>query len=173
MKASNTNGLVKLILISTISVFFLVFFDQITKVYMTKALSDGSIPVIEGVLEFYYLENTGAAFSFFTGKTWVFLVTTPIILVLILFFYFKMPLAKKYLPLRVVLVFIISGAIGNFIDRINLRYVRDFIYFKLIDFPVFNVADIYVTCSVFVLFFLFFFYYKEDDFDRLFSFKGK
>ena len=58
---------------------------------------------------------------------------------------------------------IAAGAAGNLYDRITLKYVRDFIYFSLIDFPVFNVADIYVTCSVFVLAFLIFFYYKEED----------
>ena len=61
------------------------------------------------------------------------------------------------------LIFIAAGAAGNLYDRITLKYVRDFIYFSLIDFPVFNVADIYVTCSVFVLAFLIFFYYKEED----------
>lgn len=166
-------GKIKLILISTIFVVLLVFLDQITKIIMTDALSSGPIPVIDGVLEFYYLENTGAAFSVLTGKTSIFILTTPVILLLILFFYIKMPLEKKYIPIRVVLLFILSGAIGNYIDRVTLGYVRDFIYFKLINFPVFNVADIYVTCSVFAFVFLFIFYYKEEDFDRIFSFKRK
>lgn len=162
---------VKLILISTIFVVFFVFLDQITKIIMVEALSNGPITLIDGVLEFYYLENTGAAFSILTGKTSVFLITTPIILLIMIFFYLRMPMEKRFLPIRVVILFIISGAIGNYIDRLSLMYVRDFIYFKLINFPVFNVADIYVTCSVFALIFLFLFYYKEDDFDRIFSFK--
>ena len=67
------------------------------------------------------------------------------------------------MPLRLVLVFLSAGAAGNLIDRVSLHYVRDFIYFSLIDFPVFNVADIYVTCSVFVLAYLIVFHYREED----------
>ena len=81
------------------------------------------------------------------------------------------PSDKKYLPLRIVLIAISAGAAGNLVDRVMLHYVRDFIYFSLIDFPVFNVADIYVTCSVFVLVYLILFYYKEEDLN-FFSSKG-
>ena len=65
-----------------------------------------------------------------------------------------------------------SGAIGNFIDRVRFGYVRDFIYFKLINFPVFNVADCYVTISVAIFIVLILFVYKENEFDFL-SFKKK
>ena len=61
-----------------------------------------------------------------------------------------------------------AGALGNFIDRVFRNYVVDFFYFKLIDFPVFNVADIYVTVGTFILAFLLLFYYKEEDLDRIF-----
>ena len=60
-----------------------------------------------------------------------------------------------------------AGAYGNFIDRLRLGYVIDFFYFKLIDFPVFNVADIYVTVSTIVFCLLLFFYYKEEDLERI------
>ena len=62
---------------------------------------------------------------------------------------------------------LVSGAAGNFIDRVRFGYVRDFIYFKLINFPVFNVADCYVTVSVVLLIILILFVYKEDDFNFL------
>ena len=62
---------------------------------------------------------------------------------------------------------LVSGAVGNFIDRVRFGYVRDFIYFKLINFPVFNVADCYVTVSVALLIILILFVYKEDDFGFL------
>lgn len=60
---------------------------------------------------------------------------------------------------------------GNweFLDRVRLNYVVDFLYFKLIDFPIFNVADIYVTVSAFAFFVLLAFYYKEKDFEQIFS----
>jgi signal peptidase II len=81
--------------------------------------------------------------------------------------YFRVPGGPKYLPLRLVLIFICAGAAGNLYDRVVLHYVRDFIYFSLIDFPVFNVADMYVTVSVFVLIILIMFYYKDEDFQFL------
>lgn len=60
-----------------------------------------------------------------------------------------------------------AGAIGNFIDRLILVYVRDFLYFSLIDFPIFNVADIYVTVSAFAFFLLILVYYKDSDLEFL------
>ena len=60
-----------------------------------------------------------------------------------------------------------AGAVGNMIDRVSQGYVVDFLYFKLINFPVFNVADIYVTVSVVCFAVLILFYYKEDDFSFL------
>ena len=70
-------------------------------------------------------------------------------------------------PLRVVLVMICAGAAGNFIDRVSQGYVVDFIYFELINFPVFNVADIFVTVGAALLVVLILFYYKDSDFDFL------
>ena len=72
-----------------------------------------------------------------------------------------------------ILIFFAAGAIGNFIDRVSLNYVVDFLYFKLINFPIFNVADIYVTCSAFVIIVLGIFYYKDEDIDRIFPPKAK
>ena len=62
---------------------------------------------------------------------------------------------------------VFAGAIGNFLDRLRLQYVIDFLYFELIDFPVFNVADCYVTIACASFAFLVFFYYKESDFEFL------
>ena len=64
-----------------------------------------------------------------------------------------------------ILLFFMAGAIGNFIDRIINQYVVDFFYFKLINFPIFNVADIYVTVAAVFMLFLGLFYYKEEDFE--------
>ena len=72
-------------------------------------------------------------------------------------------MTKKNMPLLALCVTITAGALGNFIDRLYLEYVIDFLYFKLINFPIFNVADCYITVSCFVFLFLMFFYYKEED----------
>ena len=80
--------------------------------------------------------------------------------------YIELPRTKRVIPLRIAMIFITAGALGNMVDRIRLNYVIDFLYFKLIDFPIFNVADIYVTVSTFFVAFLILFYYKESEFDE-------
>ena len=142
----------------------LIAIDLLTKSIAVSALEGGKrIPLIPGVLEFYYIQNKGAAFGIFQNGTFILGIISAIALAVIVAVYLRIPDGKKYLPLRLVLIFIAAGAAGNLYDRITLQYVRDFIYFSLIDFPVFNAADIYVTCSVFILAFLILFYYKEED----------
>ena len=160
-------------LIYVIILCLLVSVDQITKYSAVMFIKDSPKELISGVLEFYYIQNTGAAFSILENNVAFFTVVTVIVLAVILFVFIRMPKEKKYLPLRLVLMFIAAGAVGNLIDRVWLGYVRDFIYFSLIDFPVFNVADIYVTTAAFVLFFLVIFKYKDHDFDFITGRKEK
>ena len=154
----------RLLLISVL----LILFDQFTK-YLATVKLKGKEPfdVIEGVFQFYYHENTGSAFGMFVGKTVFLLLFTTLILIGILYTYFKMPDEKRFIPLRILSMFLIAGAVGNMIDRYAYHYVVDFLYFELIDFPIFNVADCYVTVSAVILLILSFFYYKEEDFDQL------
>ena len=88
-------------------------------------------------------------------------------LLLIPYVHYKLPLTKRFWYLRVITVLFLAGAIGNAVDRIIHGYVIDFFYFSLIDFPIFNVADIYVTVSTFLFVVLILFYYKEEDFDQI------
>ena len=127
---------------------------------------------LKNVLTLTYLRNNGSAFGMFSGKINAFLVLTVIIVVVITYIVIRMPVTKRYLPMYIVCTMLVSGAIGNFIDRVRFGYVRDFIYFKLINFPVFNVADCYVTISVAIFIVLILFVYKENEFDFL-SFKKK
>lgn len=141
----------------------LVIFDQITKLIARTTLSAGDIDIIPGVLQLHLLYNTGAAFSILTGKTIVFYVLTPVIAAVIIYFFIRLPFVKKYLPMAFVLTSLVAGAAGNYIDRLVFSKVTDFIYFSIINFPVFNVADIYVTISVIVLLVLILFYYKDEE----------
>ena len=75
----------------------------------------------------------------------------------------RMPFNRHYLPLWACLVLLVSGALGNMIDRISRQFVVDFLYFSLIDFPIFNVADCYVTVSAILLVFLVTWRYDEGD----------
>ena len=79
----------------------------------------------------------------------------------------ELPADKKYIYLKLLCFLITAGGIGNLIDRVRLDYVIDFIYFAPIDFPVFNVADIYVSVGMVFLFIVVLFYYKDEDFEFL------
>lgn len=143
----------------------LVGLDQLTKQLAQRYLIDGPFVIWDGVFELHYSTNAGAAFGILQDKRGFFIVSTCVILAAVLYFYSKIPATKRYLPLNAVCVTVFAGAIGNFIDRLRLQYVIDFLYFKLINFPVFNVADCYVTVSCVAFAFLLFFYYKDTDFD--------
>lgn len=157
-----------------IGCLLLVVLDQFTKVLALQNLKGQEpITIIPDVFQLLYVENRGAAFGILQNKQWVFLIITAIVLAALIWVLPRMSRERHFLPLRLCLCFIGAGAVGNMIDRIFRGYVVDFFYFKLIDFPVFNVADIYVTTSAIVLIFLIVFLYKEEDFDRLFSKKGR
>lgn len=139
--------------------------DQWTKQLAVVHLQgQEDITLIPGVLQLHYLENRGAAFGLMQNHIWIFVILTLAFLVLAAYVYVKMPKTKRFLPLHVIEAILFAGAIGNLADRIRLNYVIDFIYFSLINFPVFNVADIYVTVSAVLLFIYVVFYYKEEDF---------
>ncbi len=140
--------------------------DQITKQMAVEYLKDvHRVPIIKNVLYFLYVENQGAAFGVFQGAQYMFYFITIVVLIGILYVVYKTPVGDKYFyPIIFVAELVFAGAIGNFIDRVSQKYVVDFIYFSPIDFPVFNVADIYVTCGCVIMVFLFLFYYKDEDF---------
>ena len=149
--------------------------DQFTK-HLAVVHLKGQKPfvLIKGVFEFYYSENRGAAFGMLQGKQFFFIFCVALIAFFSIYFYRTVPMTKHFLPLRICAVFILAGAFGNMIDRVIRHYVVDFFYFSLIDFPIFNVADIYVTVSAFGLIILLLFYYKEEDLEQIFhNRKGK
>lgn len=149
-----------------IYIILLVAIDQITKYWAITTLKGNEpMTIIPKVLKLQYHENTGAVWGILSGKTDFLTVFTVVLVIILLYIYFKIPRTKRHLAIQILWVFILSGAIGNFIDRVSLKYVVDFIYFELIDFPIFNIADSYLTVSCVVLFILGIFYYKEEDFD--------
>ena len=152
-----------------ISFLILIVFDQWTKSLAVAYLMDKDpFIIIKNVFQLRYLENRGAAFGMMQGQQTFFLITGVIAVVILAYIYFKLPWTKRFVPLRAVALLIASGAVGNMIDRVALGYVVDFFYFELIDFPIFNVADIYVTCATIVLALLILFYYKDEELDYLF-----
>lgn len=153
-----------------IGIIVLIVLDRLSKLWAVASLkgNDG-IELIEGVLKLYYLPNgnTGAAFGIFKGYIWFFILITLIVVALLVYLVYKIPFRGKFIPVHICCIFIVAGGIGNLIDRIVNHYVVDFIYFYLINFPIFNVADCFVTVSTIVIAVLLLFYYDEDDLKSL------
>ncbi len=141
-------------MIIAIVIILMVLLDQLVKYWaLIKLSAIGTIPLIDGVFHLTYVENRGAAFGILQDQRWLFLVMTPIILAVLAYV-----LHKKYIRTklgRVSVYLIAAGAVGNLIDRAWHGFVVDLFDFRLIHFPVFNVADIYVVIGVA----LFFYYY--------------
>lgn len=162
---NNKRKLIISAIVQFICWLLLIGLDLSTKAAAAAGLK-GRPPVmlIPGVLELYYLENTGAAFSMLENAQWLFILIAAAAIAVIAWILWKLPRTRHFLPLHILLTLISAGAAGNLIDRISLHYVRDFIYFVIIDFPVFNVADMYVTVSTVLLVIYVVFFYKDEDF---------
>ncbi len=152
----------RIIIFSSIILVLAIALDLLTKVLFVNLYeSNGDTVVIEGFFRFTYAENTGSAFSFLADKSWaqiffkVLTVISLILFALLWVFAYK----KGYKTLSFSLALICGGTIGNFVDRLFLGYVRDFIGFTFFgwNFPVFNIADSCLTIGVimFVVHFLF------------------
>lgn len=146
----------------------LIAIDQWTKSLAQIHLrSTDGISIISEVFELQYLENRGAAFGMLQGRRLFLILLTVLFMVGLIVLFHKIPAKRKYLPMQIILVLIAAGAVGNMIDRIWHHYVIDFLYFKLINFPIFNIADCYVVIGAICAIFYISFYYKEEDFEIL------
>lgn len=151
-------------IIPIISFLGLTGIDQLTKAIARKYLAASPRVLIDGVFELRLVHNTGAAFGIFKGQTWLFYILAAIVLTLIVYYYNKYLCFPRFRLLRVLCVFVTAGIVGNLIDRVAFGYVTDFFYISLIDFPVFNVADVYISWSMVLLIILLLFKHKDNDF---------
>lgn len=123
--------------------------DQVTKLMADRIMMEGqNYEIIDGFFYFTYVHNKGMAWSLLEGRRWLFLLTTPLVLCGLIYFF---TVTKKHEILtRFGIVLVVGGALGNFIDRAIFGYVRDFIHFYIFnyDFPVFNIADIAVCLGI-------------------------
>ena len=126
--------------------------DQITK-YLTVAnfALYEDVPFIPGLLQLTYVQNTGAAFSTFEGQQWMFALIFAAFTGMVLYEYFKKPMAFKPFE-RWCIAAVYGGGLGNMIDRVRMGYVVDMIETTFMDFPVFNVADCFITCGCILMF---------------------
>jgi len=128
----------------------LVLIDQAVKqLVLTYLAPIGRTPIIENVLYLLYHENTGAAFGILQNNTLVLGILSAVISAGIIWMLAKKQVPGKYLPWCAAVA--LGGALGNMIDRLLRGFVVDYIYFSPINFPVFNFADICLTCSLFAI----------------------
>lgn len=144
-------------------IFILIAIDQITKYFAINNLKPlGSVSIIDKIFSFTFVENRGAAFGIFQGKTIFLSVITICIIVGIMYLYSQLPQTKIYKWIRFCLILIISGAVGNLLDRLFRGYVIDFFHATFINFPVFNVADIYVVVGAILMAIIVIFFIKDE-----------
>lgn len=146
------------------SMISLLSVDFISKRLALKYLASvGEKSLIKGIMNLQYVENRGAAFGILSGKLLPVIILTPIIVVFIVGLYLKSLNRPKFKAFRATCILFIAGSLGNFIDRVIYGFVVDFFEFQFFEFPVFNIADIYLSLSTLVLILLILFYYKDSD----------
>lgn len=137
-------------LLAIITTILVVVIDRLVKNWTTGSLLlHESKAGIDGVFDFFYIHNDGAGFGLFSGKMWLFVSVTILIVIYLLYLIYRHRDAKWYLTLSYGLL--LGGAIGNFIDRILYGYVIDMIRLQFMSFPIFNIADMALSIGVVLL----------------------
>lgn len=159
------NNKLKRLIIVILSIIILVVIDKITKIWAEATLIKGNIELIPGMLRFELLPggNNGAAWGMLSGHQVLFIIIASLVCIMLLVVIYNMPFENKFYPIIVFMTMIISGGIGNMIDRAFIGTVTDFISFYIIHFPIFNVADMYVSVATVLFIIMFLFYYSDED----------
>lgn len=147
-------------LVTTVIAVILVALDQIIKNWAAETLVNGDITLINNVLYLKYAENTGVAFSMFSDNRWILVGITAVMLVAVLAFFLSGKVTDKLMLFSLSLL--LSGGVGNLIDRISLGYVIDYIDVRVINFAIFNLADICICVGAFLLCVAVYFSDKEE-----------
>jgi signal peptidase II len=140
------------ICLSIATVFLVILFDRLTKIFFTHTLNENeSFPIIRNVLHMTLVHNTGIAFGLFKGQGFVFFVVPIIAIILLAYniYYYKYNNEKLNRAYIIAISLILGGAIGNLMDRIYCGYVIDFIDFRV--WPVFNIADSAITIGAVII----------------------
>ena len=125
--------------------------DQLVKYLIVSNIPlFGQAPLVPGIMKLTYVQNTGAAFSLLQGMQWLFVVIFVLLTALLVFEYFKKPMPFTKFE-RFCIAAVYGGGLGNMIDRVFWGYVVDMFQTEFINFPVFNVADIFITCGCILL----------------------
>ncbi|EPX8015644.1 TPA: signal peptidase II [Streptococcus pyogenes] len=143
-----------------LSLILLVALDQLSKFWIVSHIALGEVkPFIPDIVSLTYLQNNGAAFSILQDQQWFFVVITVLVIGYAIYYLATHPHLNIWKQLALLLI--ISGGIGNFIDRLRLAYVIDMVHLDFVDFAIFNVADSYLTVGVILLVICL---WKEEDY---------
>ncbi|MCL1924473.1 MAG: signal peptidase II [Defluviitaleaceae bacterium] len=146
-----------------IVLLLLIAIDLATKRIAANFLyPNGSFILIDGFFRFRYLENPGAAFGIFANSRIFLLALRAIIISYLVYYYSKLPNEKPHIYVKWAIIFILAGALGNFIDSLLFGYVIDFLEFTFVNFAIFNVADIFIVLGTIFWAYLSIFVLKED-----------
>ncbi|MDF7638906.1 signal peptidase II [Lactobacillus sp. ESL0791] len=139
-----------------------VLMDQGLKAFIINNYALGEVhQVIPGILSFTYIQNNGAAWNILIGQMWLFYIISIVAIIVCLYFLFTKKYRNTLFDLGLALV--LGGIIGNFIDRLHLKYVVDMLQVDFIHFNIFNIADSAITVGVILIFiYLLFFDEKKD-----------
>lgn len=139
-------------MLAAILVIFIVLFDQITKYFADLYLQNcDAVGMIPNIISLRYHRNSGAAWGILSDHRWVFMVISSLAIIVIIVFLIYTRKHKQSRLLTISLSFFLGGGIGNMIDRVRLGYVIDFLRFDFIDFPIFNIADSFITIGAVIM----------------------
>lgn len=162
----NKSNFFKKILVWDLVLFIILnIFDRVSKLLAMHFCSQKNMTVIENALEITYMENYGGALGILNNQRFFFIFSSALFIALIIFFLFALPNDKKFNGLNICLAFIIAGMMGNMLDRIIFGYVVDMIYVSKINFPVFNLSDVFISLGVVFTIIIVLFKLKEKDFE--------
>lgn len=135
-----------------ISIIMIIILDQVAKYYAVLKLKPiDTYPLIQDVFHLTYRQNDGAAFSMLSEKQTFLIIVTSVVIIGMFIYLMKVYTRPNYRVLSIAFTMVIGGAIGNLIDRVRLNYVVDFFDFNLINFAIFNTADVFIVCGAILL----------------------
>ena len=141
---------IKRIIIALVIVLVGISADQAFKMWIVDHLELGQVKnIIPGFMSLTYVQNNGAAWSSFEGQMWFFMLITPVAVLVAAYILWRKLTSNFY---YVGFIFIIIGALGNFVDRIRLGFVVDMFQTDFVNFPIFNIADSFLTIGFIILF---------------------
>lgn len=141
--------------------------DRVAKYLVQLYCKKDDYVIIDDILEVTYLENYGGTFGILNNQRFFFIFISALFICLIIFFIYALPNNKKFNVFQIWLTFMVAGTTGNMIDRILYGYVLDFIYISKINFPVFNLSDIWISIGAIFTILVVLFRLKEKDFEFL------